>query len=187
MKPKLVSISEEIVRWGFEITIRESNDWFTAFANPTAGPWKRITVPNSINEKNEVYRFKIDETRPDLILVNDHKKVILIIEAKTSFADLARISQLKKTCELFRQLSNKLQSLGTNEFWGARSGYKYQLGLLWAAGPEGSQRVSAISKEYLTNVSDLVDDIYCIEGTYVDNKLTHKAFWGRSRRIIEFK
>ena len=59
MKPKLVSISEEIVRWSFEISVNRSDDWLIAFTNPTAGPWKRITAPDSDGKRGEIHRFEI--------------------------------------------------------------------------------------------------------------------------------
>ena len=101
MKPKLVSISEEIVRWSFEISVNRSDDWFIAFTNPTAGPWKRITAPDGEGKVGEIHRFEIDETRPDLILINDKTKHVLIIEAKTTFKDLQKPAQIAKTSQLF--------------------------------------------------------------------------------------
>ena len=33
-------LTEEIARWAFEVVCKNSSDWYIAFTNPTAGPWK---------------------------------------------------------------------------------------------------------------------------------------------------
>jgi hypothetical protein len=180
MKPQLVSVSEEIVRWSFEIAVAKSHDWFIAFTNPTAGPWKRITAPNKNGKVGEVHRFQIDETRPDLVLVNDKLRQILIIEAKTTFSDLQKPIQLAKTSQLFLDLTHKLQEISNNEFWGNRRNYDYLLGLLWSAGDETENQVRETCKSYLRNVSHSTKDIICIEGFFKNDLLISKAYMGVS-------
>jgi hypothetical protein len=170
MKPKLVSISEEIVRWSFEISINRSDDWFIAFTNPTAGPWKRITAPDGEGKVGEIHRFEIDETRPDLILVNDKTKHVLIIEAKTTFKDLQKPAQLAKTSQLFESLTFKLRNMSNNNFWGSRFKYEYSLGLLWPSGDESKSQILKTCQDYLKNIAPLTKDIICIQG-YVENEL----------------
>ena len=36
------NVTEELARWRFELEIKASRDWWIAFSNPTAGPWKRL-------------------------------------------------------------------------------------------------------------------------------------------------
>lgn len=185
MRPKLVNISEEIIRWSFEIAINHSRDWFIAFTNPTAGPWKRITAPDSQGKFGEIHRFEIDETRPDLILVNDGKRHVLLIEAKTNFSDLRKPAQLHKTASLFRDLTNTLKEKSTNNYWGARSSYEYSLGLLWSSDGESQNEIVEMCCEYLAKVSDLTKDIICIQG-YVENEsLKSRVYKGISGENIQ--
>jgi hypothetical protein len=186
MKPKLVSISEEIVRWSFEISVNRSDDWFIAFTNPTAGPWKRITAPDREGKEGEIHRFEIDETRPDLIIVNDKTKHVLIIEAKTAFKDLQKPAQLEKTSQLFESLTNKLRNMSDNKFWGSRSKYEYSLALLWSSGDESKSQISKTCQDYLKNIAALTKDIICIQG-YVENELlkskVYKAISGEILKL----
>jgi len=184
MKPKLVSISEEIVRWSFEITVNQSEDWFIAFTNPTAGPWKRITSPDDLGRIGEIHRFEIDETRPDLIIVNDKQQQVIIIEAKTNFKDLQKPVQLIKTSELFRELTAKLKDMSSNGHWGPRSRYKYSLGLLWSSGDETKTQIVVTCIEYLKNISDLTQDIICIQGSFENEVLTSNVFKAISGEIL---
>lgn len=184
MKPKLVSINEEIVRWSFEIAVKESMNWYIAFTNPTAGPWKRITATNQAGKIGEVHRFEIDETRPDLILVNDTSKEVLIIEAKTSFADLQKKAQLDKTSKLFVELTTKLRKESKNEYWGARATYQYKLGLLWATGEESESQIKETCLLYTKEVSKIIKDIICIEGTMKQNHLKSKLYYGLSGNSV---
>ena len=80
-------LTEEISRWAFEIRCRESLDWYIAFTNPTAGPWKTIKGTDQFGKEGEVYRFELEQPRPDIILVNDKLRVIVIIEAKDTETD----------------------------------------------------------------------------------------------------
>jgi len=185
MKPKLVSISEEIVRWSFEISVNRSDDWFIAFTNPTAGPWKRITAPDSNGEKGEIHRFEIDETRPDLILVNDKTQLVLIIEAKTTFNDLQKPAQLAKTCQLFESLTLRLRNMSNNNFWGSRSKYEYSLGLLWSSGDESKSQISKTCQDYLKNITALTKDIICIQGYLENDSLKSKAYKAISGEILK--
>ena len=65
------NLTEEIARWAFEIKCIESEDWFVAFTNPTAGPWKTIKGLDDEGKEGEVYRFGSKEPRPDIVLVSD--------------------------------------------------------------------------------------------------------------------
>jgi hypothetical protein len=180
MKPTLVSISEEIVRWSFEVTVNKSEDWFIAFTNPTAGPWKRITAPNAHGAYGEIHRFEIDETRPDLVLINDKLRDILIVEAKTEFSDLQKNAQLEKTTQLFCDLSSKLEKNENVEFWGDRSKYNFKLGLLWSSGKESADEIKQTCERYLKEVSHVTSDVVCIEGFFENDSLITKSYNGTS-------
>ena len=48
-------LTEEIARWAFEIICRENPNWYVAFTNPTAGPWKTI---KGLNKKYYKVTYK---------------------------------------------------------------------------------------------------------------------------------
>ena len=173
-------MSEEIVRWGFEISVNQSRNWFIAFTNPTAGPWKRITAPDSTGKFGEIHRFEIDETRPDLILVNDKTHQVLIVEAKTTFDDLQKPAQRIKTSQLFQDLTLKLQNMAKNRFWGIRSGYEYVPGLLWSSSNETSKQVSQMCRDYLKTIGSQNREIICIEGFFENESIKFKVYNGIS-------
>ena len=131
-------LTEEIARYAFEVKIRNS-EWFLAFTNPTAGPWKKITASNLNGEIGEVYRFARDEERPDLLLVHDREKIVLILEAKDSLPKLITGKQLKKSAKVVLELARTLRGLKENEFWSHRTNYTILAGLLW-----GSEKRSKI-------------------------------------------
>ncbi len=126
-------LTEEISRWAFEVVCKYSSDWYIAFTNPTAGPWKTIKCTNAYGEEGEVYRFELEETRPDILLVNDRLKVVMIIEAKDSLAKLIAGEQAPKSVEVVGTLSDILKDKKSNSFWSHRSNYTIILGLLWGA------------------------------------------------------
>ena len=125
-------LTEEIARWAFEINFNSTTEWQIAFTNPTAGPWKTIKAPSlSTGIIGEVYRFELEETRPDLLLFNDRLKQIIIIEAKDSLEKLLAGEQVKKTIEVVDQLSTLLSQQSNNQFWAGRESYNVITGLLW--------------------------------------------------------
>ena len=126
-------LTEEIARWAFEVVCKNSSDWYIAFTNPTAGPWKTIKCTNPSGIAGEVYRFELEETRPDILLVNDKMELILIIEAKDSLAKLISGNQAEKSVEVVDQLVSILKTKKTNQFWGKRANYTVITGLLWGA------------------------------------------------------
>lgn len=126
------SLTEEIARWAFEIHFPDDSDWKIAFTNPTAGPWKTIKATNPSSGKiGEVYRFELEETRPDIVLFNDTLEIIIIVEAKDTLTKLLSSSQIKKNIEVVDQLSRLLSGQSHNEFWGRRAKYSVITGLLW--------------------------------------------------------
>ncbi len=124
-------LTEEFARWAFEIICKKSDSWFIAFTNPTAGPWKVIKGKDSDGKLGEVYRFDLEETRPDIVIVNDNLKLVIIIEAKDSLTKLLTMNQPEKSVEVVANLYDKLSGLGKSPFWGNRSQYTVLTGLLW--------------------------------------------------------
>ncbi len=126
-------LTEEIARWAFEVRVKSNSAWNIVFTNPTAGPWKRLEAVNQAGQRGEVYRFDRDEARPDIVMVNDALKSVLIIEAKDTLAKLLAPSQVKKSCEVVLDMASVLQDIKDSEYWGERWGYRYFNSLLWGA------------------------------------------------------
>lgn len=126
-------LTEEISRWAFEVICMKSPDWYIAFTNPTAGPWKTIKGLNEQGIEGEVFRFELEDTRPDIILVNDKMKLVIIIEAKDSLTKLISNNQAEKSIEVVNKLSSILNNKATTPYWGVRSDYAVLTGLLWGA------------------------------------------------------
>ena len=125
-------INEEIARWVTEVYIRNQQKlgWWIAFTNPIAGPWKKITALNKEGIPVEIYRFEREKERPDLVLVNDLYKLIIIIEAKDYYQKLITGDQMKKSVRVINEVSKILKDCG-NENWVARSTYRILGSFLW--------------------------------------------------------
>ena len=133
-------LSEEIARWAFEIKTKNT-DWFVAFSNPTAGPWKRVmAIDKASNREGEVHRFGREDERPDIILVNDNISLILILEAKEKLNQLISKSQVDKSVDVFLTLSSILKEKSDNNYWGDRTKYINVLGILWGSEQETSKK-----------------------------------------------
>jgi hypothetical protein len=124
-------LTEEISRWAFEVLLFEGNQWVVAFSNPTAGPWKTIKSSDNNSIFGEVYRFDLEEKRPDLLIINDSLEIIIIIEAKDSVAKLTSSDQPKKSIEVAEDLTIKLKNIKNHQFWLHRYKYKFISGILW--------------------------------------------------------
>lgn len=146
-------LTEEISRWAFEIICKENPDWYIAFTNPTAGPWKTIKGVNKSGKEGKVYRFELKETRPDIILVNDKLKIVIIIEAKDSIEKLTHGDQAKKSVEVVDTLTAILKRCKSNPHWGDRASYPVITGLLWGAEvPASALEKSNAFDEYYNNM-----------------------------------
>jgi hypothetical protein len=126
-------LTEEIARWAFEILLNQSRDWYIAFTNPTAGPWKRVMALDDSGLEGEVHRFAREEERPDLLLVSDKYRLIIILEAKDSLTKLITDSQIEKSANVVLSLAKLLKGKESNKFWGKRAHYTVVAGLLWGA------------------------------------------------------
>lgn len=126
-------LTEEISRWAFEIHIKQNKNWWIAFTNPTAGPWKRVEALDQSSQKGEVCRFDRDEKRPDIVIVNDKLQAIIIFEAKDSLEKLTNESQVFKSCKVINDMAKKLSEIKGNKYWGNRYQYKILNGILWGS------------------------------------------------------
>jgi len=154
-------LTEEISRWAFEIHIKNKKTWWIAFTNPTAGPWKRIEAFDKNHNKGEVYRFDRDEKRPDIVIVNDELKSIIIFEAKDSLEKLKIESQTAKSCLVINDMAKTLATIKDNPFWGNRHSYKIYNGLLWgSSAPSSASSVEEAFQVYsseLKKIKSIVD------------------------------
>ena len=154
-------LTEEISRWAFEIHIKNINSWWIAYTNPTAGPWKRVESYDEKNKKGEVCRFGRDEKRPDIIIVNDELKIIIIFEAKDSLDKLKSKNQIEKSCKVVEDMAKTLNSIVDNPYWGERHSYKKYNGLLWGStnlsSNESIQEVFRIYSEELNRIESIID------------------------------
>lgn len=133
-------LTEELARWIFEVKIKNSLNWYIAFTNPTAGPWKSIKCKDKNGNMGEVHRFLRDEERPDILLVNDELQIVLIIEAKDSLIKLKRASQAEKSVNVVLELGKILNTKKTNIYWNNRVDYKIITGLLWGSTSKSSPK-----------------------------------------------
>lgn len=177
-------LNEEIARWAFEILFKSNTSWRIAFTNPTAGPWKTIkAVSKSTGEEGEVYRFILEEDRPDIIMYNDALECIIIIEAKDSLEKLLVHDQAKKSAAVVVKLANLLGSKASNPFWQGRENYKVVLGLLWGSTdyPESESAKNGLYDYYQALVSDessvFSDLIVGIETLYQGEHLRCSGFY----------
>lgn len=177
-------LNEEVARWAFEIIHKNNTSWKIAFTNPTAGPWKTIKAPSKdTGTEGEVYRFGLEEDRPDIIMFNDELKTVVIIEAKDSLKKLLERKQAKKSADVVVNLANILKAKGTNTFWLGRENYKVVLGLLWGSTdyPEDDVEKNRLYNYYhgLVKDKDVVfsDFIIGVETLYCSGHLQCKAFY----------
>lgn len=177
-------LNEEIARWAFEIIHKNNTSWKIAFTNPTAGPWKTIKAPSkSMGIEGEVYRFILEEDRPDIIMFHDELETVIIIEAKDSLAKLLDEEQAKKSAAVVVKLANLLRSRGKNVFWRGRENYKVVLGLLW--GSTGHPENEAAKNRLYDHYHDLVMDedvvfsnlVIGVETLYKSGSLRCEAFY----------
>lgn len=187
-------LNEEISRWAFEIKVELLPDWKIIFTNPTAGPWKKIMCSDMNNNIGEVYRFQLEEERPDIIMINDTLQMVLIIEAKDSIEKLIDEKQIIKTIEVTDVMAKMFKSKEDNKYWGKRSEYKTYLGLLWGTISRNSndeieelfKKHFEISKEK-NDISDTV--IVGIETIYNSEKNSIKCiphyFYNKESEFIK--
>lgn len=144
---KIKRLNEEISRWAFEIQVSNIPYWDIIFTNPTAGPWKKIEAKDENGNIGEVYRFPLEDERPDIVMINDKLKSIIIIEAKDDINKLLVEQQIKKTVEVTEVLADMFKT-NNSSYW-KRNDYKIYLGLLWGSSEESRQTdVDKLFDEY---------------------------------------
>jgi hypothetical protein len=111
--PYTFRLTEEISRWAFEVHVNTLSDWYIAFSNPTAGPWKRLMARDEAGIEGEVHRFEREEDRPDLVLVNDNLSTLVIVEAKDSLAALVARTQVVKSSAVVQALARLPSAAGS--------------------------------------------------------------------------
>lgn len=181
---KINNLNEEIARWAFEILFRNNKTWKIAFTNPTAGPWKTIKALAKETEKEgEVYRFNLEEERPDIIMYNDDLETVIIIEAKDSLNKLIKNSQAEKSAAVVVELGSILQSKRDNYYWKGREHYRIILGLLWGC---TDKREKENTRNYLFDYYHKLverekvvfsDIIIGVETLYKDENLQCKSYF----------
>ena len=150
-------LNEEIARWAFEILFKTNTSWHIAFTNPTAGPWKTIKAESLRSGKEgEVYRFILEEDRPDIIMYNDTLRVVMIFEAKDSLEKLLVQKQAEKSAAVVVKLADILRGKSTNNFWKGREKYNVVLGLLW--GSTGCPEEDGEKETLYDCYHDLIED-----------------------------
>lgn len=185
------NISEEIARWVTEVYVRnqQSLGWWVAFTNPIAGPWKKITALNGEGVPVEVYRFEREGERPDLVLVNDKYKLIIIVEAKDYYQKLIAADQMKKSVRVIEEISLILKNCG-NEHWKTRRDYKILPSFLWFC--EDSAKIldedrivkNSFAQYSKSNTEDLVNMIICRDGSNILNN--NFVFQGKINKELIF-
>lgn len=178
------NLNEELARWAFEIIFIKNTSWRVAFTNPTAGPWKTIKATSKTSYKvGEVYRFLLEEDRPDIIMYNDELQLILIIEAKDNIKKLLEEDQARKSADVVVKLSNILRSNGENLFWKGREYYKVVIGLLWGSTdkPESAHnkdRLYSLYKDLLKDEDVVLSTVIIgIETLYTSDNLHCSIFY----------
>lgn len=137
-----VTLTEEVARWAFEICLEGSDsDWFVAFSNPTAGPWKTISGLDRDGTLTSIHRFGQTDERPDLVAVSDTHSAIVVVEAKGKLADLDTTDQIAKSARVVREMAQVFSALNSDEAWERRAGYRVIGALLW--GVSGKADTSA--------------------------------------------
>jgi hypothetical protein len=143
-----VDLSEEIVRWVFELEILKSTSRLVLFTNPTAGPWKRVVVKTDKVEY-ELFRFGRDEERPDVIALCDARRLLLIIEAKERVEQF-NADVIRKTFELTRRFKELFANYDKHEDWLSRREYTVQAGFLFGAhGDAEATKAAATLKRHI--------------------------------------
>ncbi len=131
---KKTKLSEEIVRWTFELACQNNKTRYIAYTNPTAGPWKRVRGPVSEGEY-EIHTFRKEESRPDVIIVCDTLRAIYILEAKDTRLKLDA-NTINKTYLLSNTFKRLFSRFTGNQKWIVRANYSVVTGFLFGSTAE---------------------------------------------------
>ena len=164
-------LTEEIARWAFEIKCSEAKDWYIAFTNPTAGPWKSMKCLNQNNVEGEIYRFGANEDRPDIVLINDKLQSVIIIEAKDSLHKLIEGEQANKSVKVADDISKMLKKCDSPSWGDKRRNYRVFLGLLWGCEDFDSK---ADTDNVISTYYKLMKEYNNIDSSKIINIITQK-------------
>ena len=128
---KSTKLSEEIVRWKFELDANIEGIRYIAFTNPTAGPWKTVNGP-VWEERYTLHSFGKKEPRPDVILVCDRLKQIYVIEAKDSAKKLDK-ETIEKTYEISETFRRRFSTYTAHASWQNRLTYSLITGFIFGS------------------------------------------------------
>ena len=177
-------LNEEIARWAFEILFKKNKSWVISFTNPTAGPWKTIKATSlRTGTEGEVYRFILEEDRPDIVMYNDELKAVIIFEAKDSLEKLVDKKQASKSAAVVVKLANLLKEKEKNEFWRGRENYKVILGVLWGSTDNVENETSKNTlydnyHELIVEKANVYTDLIIgVETLYRSDNLSCSAFY----------
>lgn len=186
------NLNEEIARWATEVYIKKNPqlNWWIAFTNPTAGPWKKVTVPDDEGASVEIYRFVREEERPDLILVNDELGAILIVEAKDYVEKLIAGDQMVKSIRVIEAMT-KVLNQSENLHWKKRKNYKIIPAFLWMCGSASNiqKECDLIQEKFLAKWTGPKSDILNIVISKDDKENLVNAFVYKKRifQDLDFK
>lgn len=142
-------LTEEFARWAFETRCNETEDWYIAFTNPTAGPWKVMKCLNEDKIENEIYRFGSNEERPDIVLINDKLNLIIIFEAKDLLHKLIEGNQAEKSVKVVSDITKFLRTCSSPNWGRKRQNYTICLGLLWGCEEfENMEKINTVLDTY---------------------------------------
>ncbi len=101
-------------------------------------------------------RFAREADRPDLVIVDDKTKRILILEAKDDAKSLCTREQITKTVRTFNDLASSLKKLRSHKYWGNRSAYDFIPGLVWGSSPaDAIADAKLVSSSHVSRFSGL--------------------------------
>ena len=149
--------------------------WWIAFTNPTAGPWKKILSKDAAGQLIEIYRFAKEEDRPDLVLVSDTRKEIIIIEAKDYAAKLVGTVQMTKSAQVIIDMEKVLKKIDISA-WVTRKDYKIIPGFLWYSASEDTtpDQVASVTTSFIS-ITDTLDPTAESKDNQPINIVIHKT------------
>lgn len=161
-----IKLSEEIIRFAFEVAImRERTNRFIAFSNPTAGPWK-LVLGRRADETYELHRFGREDVRPDVIVVCDKLRKIVVIEAKET-ADQLDSGTIEKTYGISAMFADIFGLYDSHEDWLQRKTYEVITGFLFGS---ASAAAAALARSELEKRIELAG--FALETAYICAAIT---------------
>ncbi len=142
-------MTEEVARWAFEVWLEErAPEWELVFTNPTAGPWKTVKVSDSVGTPGELVRFGRSDERPDLLLLSDEHRAVLVFEAKDRLVKLRTGDQSNKNARVVHSVEQLLSGQADNPLWRERSSYTVIGGLLWGGKATEREAIDGTLSEF---------------------------------------